>query len=86
MASVRQRLAEQGVAEPTARAMSVDAICSIRREKLPDPVRVSGNAGSFFKNPVVSAELVERIRAQYPAVCGLSSGRWPGETGGGLAD
>ncbi|WP_338746508.1 UDP-N-acetylmuramate dehydrogenase [Pseudomonas putida] len=63
---VRQRLAEQGVAEPTAQAIS-DAICSIRREKLPDPVEL-GNAGSFFKNPVVSAELVERIRAQYPAV------------------
>jgi len=63
---VRQRLAEQGVAEPTAQAIS-DAICSIRREKLPDPVEL-GNAGSFFKNPVVSAGLVERIRAQYPAV------------------
>ncbi|MFJ4458000.1 UDP-N-acetylmuramate dehydrogenase [Pseudomonas sp. NPDC089392] len=63
---VRQRLAEQGVIEPTAQAIS-DAICSIRREKLPDPAEL-GNAGSFFKNPVVSAELVERIRAQYPGV------------------
>ncbi|MDM9587814.1 UDP-N-acetylmuramate dehydrogenase [Pseudomonas asiatica] len=63
---VRQRLAEQGVTEPTAQAIS-EAICSIRREKLPDPAEL-GNAGSFFKNPVVSAELVERIRAQYPGV------------------
>lgn len=63
---VRQRLAEQGVAEPTAQAIS-EAICSIRREKLPDPAEL-GNAGSFFKNPVVSAEQVERIRAQYPGV------------------
>jgi len=63
---VRQRLAEQGVTAPTAQAIS-DAICSIRREKLPDPAEL-GNAGSFFKNPVVSAELVERIRAQYPGV------------------
>ncbi|WP_085675537.1 MULTISPECIES: UDP-N-acetylmuramate dehydrogenase [unclassified Pseudomonas] len=63
---VRQRLAEQGVEQPTAQAIS-DAICSIRREKLPDPAEL-GNAGSFFKNPVVSAELVERIRSQYPGV------------------
>lgn len=63
---VRQRLAEQGVTEPTAQAIS-DAICSIRREKLPDPAEL-GNAGSFFKNPVVSADRVERIRAQYPGV------------------
>lgn len=63
---VRQRLAEQGVTEPTAQAIS-EAICSIRREKLPDPTEL-GNAGSFFKNPVVSAEQVERIRAQYPGV------------------
>ncbi len=63
---VRQRLAEQGVEQPTAQAIS-DAICSIRREKLPDPAEL-GNAGSFFKNPVVSAELVESIRSQYPGV------------------
>jgi len=63
---VRQRLAEQGVTEPTAQAIS-EAICSIRREKLPDPAEL-GNAGSFFKNPVVAAAQVERIRAQYPGV------------------
>lgn len=67
---VRQRLAEQGVTEPTAQAIS-EAICSIRREKLPDPAEL-GNAGSFFKNPVVSAEQVERIRAQYPGVVAYS--------------
>ncbi|MFJ4387101.1 UDP-N-acetylmuramate dehydrogenase [Pseudomonas sp. NPDC089408] len=63
---VRQRLAEHGVTAPTAQAIS-DAICSIRREKLPDPAEL-GNAGSFFKNPVVTAESVERIRAQHPGV------------------
>jgi UDP-N-acetylmuramate dehydrogenase len=63
---VRQRLLEQGVEQPTAQAIS-EAICSIRREKLPDPAEL-GNAGSFFKNPVVPAALVERIRAQYPGV------------------
>lgn len=63
---VRQRLQEQGVQEVTAQAIS-DAICSIRREKLPDPAEL-GNAGSFFKNPVVSAQLAEGIRARYPSL------------------
>ncbi|MBI6926845.1 UDP-N-acetylmuramate dehydrogenase [Pseudomonas putida] len=63
---VRQRLAEQGVTALTAQAIS-DAICSIRREKLPDPAEL-GNAGSFFKNPVVAAQVVERIRTQHPGV------------------
>ncbi|MFG0632655.1 UDP-N-acetylmuramate dehydrogenase [Pseudomonas sp. xss_2] len=63
---VRQRLSEQGIEQPTAQAIS-DAICSIRREKLPDPLEL-GNAGSFFKNPVVSAALTAQIRARYPSV------------------
>ncbi|KJK19445.1 UDP-N-acetylmuramate dehydrogenase [Pseudomonas sp. NPDC087612] len=63
---VRQRLNEQGISQPTAQNVS-DAICSIRREKLPDPVEL-GNAGSFFKNPVVAAVLADKIRLQYPGL------------------
>nr|WP_257229412.1 UDP-N-acetylmuramate dehydrogenase [Pseudomonas sp. BMW13] len=72
---VRQRLVEMGVEAPTASDVG-RAICAIRSEKLPDPAEL-GNAGSFFKNPVVSFELAERIRAQhadlvsYPAGDGL---------------
>lgn len=40
-------------------------VCQIRRQKLPDPA-VIGNGGSFFKNPVVSAVLVQHISASYP--------------------
>ena len=42
-----------------------DAICSIRRSKLPD-TSVLGNAGSFFKNPVVTAEKVGELLSKYP--------------------
>lgn len=71
---VRQRLLAEGIEAPSAADVS-RAICAIRSEKLPDPA-VLGNAGSFFKNPVVSVELAERIRAEhadmvsYPAAGG----------------
>lgn len=42
-----------------------EAICTIRRAKLPD-TKVLGNAGSFFKNPVVDLSVAERLRAQWP--------------------
>ncbi|MBV4457254.1 UDP-N-acetylmuramate dehydrogenase [Pseudomonas sp. COR58] len=61
---VRQRLTEQGIEQPTPSDVS-HAICSIRSEKLPDPA-VLGNAGSFFKNPLVPAQTAAQIKAQHP--------------------
>jgi UDP-N-acetylmuramate dehydrogenase len=45
----------------------LQAVCEVRRAKLPDPA-VLGNAGSFFKNPVVSETQYLLLKAQFPAL------------------
>jgi UDP-N-acetylmuramate dehydrogenase len=41
-----------------------DTVCEIRRSKLPDPINL-GNAGSFFRNPILSEEQAEALKAKY---------------------
>jgi len=57
---------EAGGNEPDARAI-FDAVVAVRRSKLPDPVEL-GNAGSFFKNPVVSADQFDALKKREPDV------------------
>ena len=48
-------------------AQVADTVEAIRRRKLPDPA-VLGNAGSFFHNPVVDGDTLERLRHQHPGL------------------
>ncbi|NYT63532.1 UDP-N-acetylmuramate dehydrogenase [Alcaligenaceae bacterium] len=62
----RHPVLAQAGASTTAQQV-FDAVCEIRRHKLPDPA-VLGNAGSFFKNPVVGADVLDAIRQAHPNV------------------
>jgi len=61
--AIQQELERMGVKELSIAAIS-QAVINIRTSKLPDPREV-GNAGSFFKNPEVSIEAYERLKAGF---------------------
>ena len=63
-AELAKALAAQGLSAPTPKQIS-DAVIAIRSAKLPDPA-VVGNAGSFFKNPIISAEQRNELLQRFP--------------------
>lgn len=65
-AGIADELARVGIQSPTASQVA-EAVCRVRRSKLPDPA-VLGNAGSFFKNPIVPRALAETLVAEHPAL------------------
>ena len=64
--AILEELQNKGISEPTIKSVS-NAIIAIRSSKLPDPKEL-GNAGSFFKNPVVDVSILNEIKKKQPTV------------------
>ena len=64
--AIEKELQEMQISEPTIKDVS-NAVIKIRQSKLPDPNEI-GNAGSFFKNPVVPIDILRNIQKKYPDV------------------
>ncbi len=64
--AITAELEKVGVHQPTIKDIS-EAVIRIRSSKLPDP-KEFGNAGSFFKNPVISIQLFNRLKEEYPTI------------------
>jgi len=64
--AIQQELQHRHIDNPTI-ADVAKVVSEIRVSKLPDPSTI-GNAGSFFKNPVISKEAFEAIHAQFPEI------------------
>ncbi|MGB6093632.1 MAG: UDP-N-acetylenolpyruvoylglucosamine reductase, partial [Moheibacter sp.] len=66
--AILSELGRLGVEKPTIQDVS-RAIIHIREKKLPDPAEI-GNSGSFFKNPVISAEEFIKLKEKFPDLQG----------------
>jgi UDP-N-acetylmuramate dehydrogenase len=64
--AIQEELKHRGINKPTIKDVS-EVVSAIRVSKLPDPSTI-GNAGSFFKNPIISAAQFEKVQASFPEV------------------
>ena len=71
--AITQELEKMTVKELSIAAIS-QAVINIRSSKLPDPKEV-GNAGSFFKNPVIPNSQFEDLKKNFPAVVAFPAGQ-----------
>jgi len=61
---IKQRLLDMEITNPSPKDV-LQAVIDIRNSKLPDPSKI-GNAGSFFKNPIVDTKICTKLLKEYP--------------------
>ena len=64
--AIESELKEMNISTPSIKDVS-QAVINIRSSKLPNPKEI-GNAGSFFKNPVISKELFDKLIVEFPTI------------------
>ena len=70
--AIKQELDKMGIQDLSIRAVS-QAVINIRSSKLPDP-KETGNAGSFFKNPIVPDEQFRELKTKFPEIINFPAG------------
>lgn len=69
---IKEELTTIGIISPDIQSVR-EAVCRIRRRKLPDPVEI-GNSGSFFKNPVVDLATFSSLAKKFPGIVSYPQG------------
>jgi UDP-N-acetylmuramate dehydrogenase len=69
--AIEQELQKMGITQLSIKAIS-QAVINIRSSKLPDP-KVTGNAGSFFKNPTIPAGKYKALQDEFPNIVGYTN-------------
>lgn len=70
--AIEQQLDKMKVHELSIEAIS-EAVVQIRSSKLPNPTKL-GNAGSFFKNPIIPTSQFEQLKSMYPSISAYAAG------------
>lgn len=70
--AIQEELAKRGITSPAIKDVS-QVVSHIRVSKLPDPSTI-GNAGSFFKNPVITKAAFEKVHSQFPDIVHYHTG------------
>lgn len=64
--AINVELQRRGISSPTIKDVA-EVVSHIRVEKLPDPSTI-GNAGSFFKNPIIPTAVFDKLQEKYPDI------------------